>query len=285
MRAENRPSEADWRNEGGVPSMVPGPAGECPWALPGAGLAMLYQPVVSMCTGTAVSVEALARLDHPRRGILAPEHFVLQMEGAGLARELTERVAALAFRDFARHLARLGTGMRLAINLPLDVLLNHAALTTVDAYREAAGIAPERLVLELTESQPLDMANPAQMAAFAGAIRRLRALGFAMALDDAGPETPDLPALLGCGFTVLKLDRGVVDASGTVASAGRFLRETIAAAKSAGMSIVAEGVADEAGWRRMGAFGVDAVQGYFVAPPLPAAALAGWLETWRAPGA
>jgi EAL domain-containing protein (putative c-di-GMP-specific phosphodiesterase class I) len=86
-----------------------------------------------------ISLEVLARLEHPRHGMLAPEHFVPQMEDAGLARRLTERVAALAFGDHTRYLAKLD--LRLALNLPLDVLLDNAALSALDAQREAAGIA------------------------------------------------------------------------------------------------------------------------------------------------
>lgn len=280
MGAEDRPGGSE-RLSTTRPLSWAATAGESPWTLPGVGLAVRYQPIVSLASGEAISAEALARLDHPRRGILAPEHFVPQMEGAGLGRDLTERVAALAFRDFAGNLGRLG--LRLAINLPLNVLLDCAALTALDALRQEAGVAPDRLLVELTESQPLDMGDAAEMAHFADAARLLRDLGFGLAIDDVGPDTPNLPILLDFGFTVLKLDRGVVEASASSGCARRFIAETIAAARSAGMGVIAEGVADEADWRRMREFGVDSVQGYFLSAPLAAADMGTWLRNWRPP--
>lgn len=281
MRAEDRASGLGGPPPSSRPPAWSAAGAELPWTLPGVGLAVRYQPVACLATGAVVSVEALARLDHPRRGILAAEHFVPQMEGAGLGRDLTERVAALAFGDFVLHLAPVG--LQLAINFPLDVLLDRAALSMLDALRLEIGITPDRLLVELTESQPLDVDDAEQIARFAKAVRRLRDLGFGLAIDDVGPGTPNLPTLLHLGFTVLKFDRAVVRASATSAADARFLEQTIAAARPAGMGIIAEGAADEADWCRMRAFGVDAVQGYFVSPPLAAAAVGPWLRSWRPP--
>ncbi len=257
--------------------------GESPWALAGAGIVVRYQPIVALADRLPIGVEVLARLDHPGRGMLAPEHFVPQMEGAGLGRHLTERVAALAFADFTRHLA--GLGLRLALNFPLQVLLDCAALTALDGFRAAAGIGPDQVLIELTESQPLNVADPAEIAAFGTAMRRLRGLGYGLAIDDVSPETANLRTLMGLGFTVLKLDRGVVEDSARAPCACRFLRETIAAASAAGLTVIAEGIADETDWRRMQAFGVDQAQGYLVSPPLAAPCVGEWLRTWRVPTA
>lgn len=255
------------------------PPGELQAALAGTGLAARYQPMVRVCDRRPVSLEVLARLDHPRHGVLAPKHFVPQMEDAGLARRLTESVAALSFCDYRRHLG--GLGLTLALNFPLDVLLDRAAVTTLDAQRESAGIAAAQVLVELTESRPLDARDAAEVAAFGAAMRRLRALGYGLAIDDVGPDTTNLRVLFGFGFTALKLDRAVVEDSGASPAANRFLRETVAAARAADLAVIAEGIEDEAGWQRMQELGVDQMQGYLISRPLPASAVGAWLQQWR----
>lgn len=255
------------------------PRGELQAALSGTGLAARYQPMVRVCDRQPVSLEVLARLDHPRHDVLAPEHFVPQMEGAGLARRLTESVATLTFCDYRRHLD--GLGLTVALNFPLDVLLDSAAVAALDAQREAAGIAAAQVLIELTESRPLDTRDAAEVAAFGTAMQRLRGLGYGLAIDDVGPDMTDLHVLLGFGFTALKLDRAVVAGSGTSPGTCHFLRDTIAAARATDLVVIAEGVEDEVGWQRMQELGVDQVQGYLISRPLQAAAVGAWLQQWR----
>jgi len=230
-----------------------------------------------------VGLEVLARLDHPRHGVLAPAHFVPQMEDAGLARRLTERVAASAFGDHAGYLARLG--LQLALNFPLDVLLDSAALSALDAQREAAGIAAAQVLFELTERRPPDTHNAGEMALFRAGMLRLRRLGYGLAIDDFGPGMTELLDLLGSGFTAIKLDRAMVDDSATLPGARRFLGDTLAAAHAAGLTVIAEGVADRPAWDRMRALGVDQAQGFLIARPLSAASVPAWIEAWRLPRA
>ena len=276
-------SHRDGSRDTGQPELDSLPRGELQAALAGTGLAARYQPVVRVRDRRPVSLEVLARLDHPRRGILAPEHFVPQMEDAGLARRLTESVASVAFGDYERHLD--GLGLTLALNFPLDVLLDGAAVTALDAQRESAGIAAMQVLIELTESRPLDTRDAAEVTAFGAALLRLRALGYGLAIDDVGQDTTNLCVLLGFGFTALKLDRAVVEDSGGSPAASRFLRETVIAARAADLVVIAEGVEDEAGWQRMRELGVDQVQGYLISHPLRAAAVGAWLREWQLTGA
>src|SRR5260370_297492 len=136
--------------------------------------------------------------------------------------------------EFApRRIARRGT-----VGTPFDA----AAVTALDAQRESAGIAARQVLIELTESRPLDTRDAAEVAAFGAAMLRLRALGYGLAIDDVGPGTTNLCVLLGFGFTALKLDRAVVEDSSGSPAANRFLRETVAAARAADLVVIAEGV-------------------------------------------
>jgi EAL domain-containing protein (putative c-di-GMP-specific phosphodiesterase class I) len=243
-------------------------------ALSDARIQTLYQPIVRMADRRPVALEVLARLEHPAHGTLLPSRFIPPMEAAGLGWQLTAAVLLRAFDDWGgERLAALD--LVLAFNFPLDVLLLPDALSHLDAVRMKAGIAAGRVVIELTESRPL-----AGLTELCQATRRLRALGYGIAIDDVGLDIRDHRALLDLHFTALKLDRKLVRDAHDDPASGEFLAHAIAAAGVAGMTVTAEGVEDEATWARMHALRVDHVQGYLVSRPLPAAAVLPWYREW-----
>jgi EAL domain-containing protein (putative c-di-GMP-specific phosphodiesterase class I) len=245
-------------------------------ALFGARIQTRYQPIVGMQDSRPVGLEVLARLEHPVRGILQPDLFVPQIEEAGLAWPLTEAVVRRAFEDWGH--GRLGDfGLTMALNFPLDVLLIPEALTWLEARRKEAELPADRLVIELTESRPVT-----EIGRLRHAIATLRGLGYGLAIDDVGPEIRDHQALLDLQFTALKLDKDLVRESPDSVTAAKFLTQTIAAARAANLTIVAEGVEDADIWNRMHALGVDQAQGFLVARPLPAAAVPLWHRDWCA---
>ena len=124
---------------GMVPAQRPVPLPELREALAAARIRTRYQPIVRMRDRTLVAMEVLARLEHPIRGIVAPDLFVPQYEAAGLAWPLTEAVVRRAFAEWTdARLDRLGVS--LALNFPLDVLLIPSALRWLDEQRQDAGI-------------------------------------------------------------------------------------------------------------------------------------------------
>src|SRR6185369_1509514 len=141
--------------------------------------------------------------------------------------------------------------LTLAINLPLDVLLIPEMLAWLDDERSAAGIAPERIVIELTESQPL-----ARLPELAIATARLRARGYGLAIDDVGPDIRDHSPLLDLPFTVLKLDKNLVQRAPLDAATAIFLATTLRDATAASLTVIAEGVEDTETWAHMSALGV-----------------------------
>ena len=221
----------------------------------------------------------LARLDHPEHGTVTPEHFVPQMESAGMAYQLTEAVVSRAFAERSAHLA--GLGLTLALNFPLDVLMNPATLGWLEAHRTAAAMTTGEVVIELTESRPVSALAPEQFIRLGEIVRDLRARGYGVALDDVSPEMALHRDTFDMGFSMMKLDKGVVADSADDKEANRFLTTRIAAAQGAGMTVVAEGVKDRETWDRMVAYGIDQAQGFLVARPLPAAAVPVWLEAWH----
>ncbi len=245
-------------------------------ALNSARIITRYQPVVKLSNGAPVSLEVLARLEHPTRGIMLPDLFVPSIEEAGLAWPFTQAVITRAFADWSE--GRLGGfGLGLALNFPLDVLLIPEALTWMEERRRETGIPADRITVELTESRPVS-----EIVRLRHAIATLRGMGYQLAIDDVGPELRDHRALLDLQFTALKLDKNLVRESVDSISASKFLGKTIESARAANLTIIAEGVEDADIWRRMQLLGVDEAQGFLIARPLPVTALALWYRDWCA---
>lgn len=235
-----------------------------------------YQPIVRLDTGALIGVEVLARLNHPRLGTLTPEHFVPQIEDAGLAAELTERVAGSAFADMsAASIAPFD--VTIGLNLPLDVLLVPAVLARMDAQRRAAGLRATQVVIELTESQPVT-----DLPALRRATERFRAAGYRAVIDDVAPSVPFVTELMEMDFSGLKLDKGLVQTIPHCAASRMFAQQTIAHASARGLTVTAEGVEDLETWQRMRDMGAHHAQGFFIAHPLAAADVPGWIVRWHA---
>lgn len=244
-------------------------------ALANAMIETRYQPVVRLTDRTPIGLEALARLNHPVRGTVLPDDFVPQIEDAGLAGRLTELVAASAFADMTGpSLAPLG--LTVSLNFPLDVLLLTTALARLEAQRRAANVPVERVLIELTESRPVQ-----DLPALRRALETIRGVGYQIVIDDVGPAVPMLDALLDLPFTGMKLDKELVLRMQTAPDALAMVQRTIEVAKRRGLTIVAEGVEDVEMWHLAHRLGVDQAQGFLVAHPLPAAAIPVWLKSWH----
>jgi EAL domain-containing protein (putative c-di-GMP-specific phosphodiesterase class I) len=233
-----------------------------------------YQPIVRIADRRPVGLEALARLNHPQRGTIQPDRFVPQIEDAGLAAELTGLVSALAFADLAGPFL-VNRSLRMSVNFPLDVILLPAALDQLEAQRTAAGLHAGQIVIELTESRPVE-----DFALLGRSLERLRALGYGAAIDDVGPAVPRLTPLLDLPFTSLKLDKDLVQQIADRDDVRRFIATTIEQAKAHGLTVVAEGVETNAIWDEVRQFGADEVQGFLAARPLPLAAVPVWWDAW-----
>jgi EAL domain-containing protein (putative c-di-GMP-specific phosphodiesterase class I) len=265
--------------------MVPPPARDLPEppmqvaelraALANSMIEARYQPIVRIKDGCPIAFEALARLNHPSLGTILPDRFVPQIEDAGLAPELTELISACAFADMTgTGLADLGLGITL--NFPLDVLLQPEALDRLEAQRLAAGIPARQVVVELTESRPVEDFDLLRKS-----LDHLRGMGYLVAIDDVGPAVPRLAPLLDLPFTGLKLDKDLVQRIEHDPEIEDFLRATTAQAHAHGLSVVAEGVESRVILERIRAIGADYAQGFLAARPLPIGAVPVWLDAWR----
>lgn len=254
-------------------------------ALTGTMIEARYQPIVRLADRRPVALEALARLNHPAHGTLLPDSFVPQFEGAGRARELTEIVSQRVFADLTDARCCGGStgfirgGLAVTLNFPLDVLLQPAALHRLEAQRAASGIPAAQVVVELTESRPVE-----DLPTLRRSLEHLRSLGYGVSIDDVSPAVPHLVQLLDMPFTCLKLDKDIVVRSEHDPATLAFLRRTVDSAQARGMTVVAEGIATPSLWTLMQTIGADEAQGFLVARPLPPAAVQIWLDAWQAGG-
>lgn len=235
-----------------------------------------YQPIVRIADRVTMAVEVLARLNHPMHGTVTPDWFVPRFEDAGLSFTLTDQVSTRALADLGSP-EFSGLGLAMALNYPLKVLSHPEAAAILDERRESLGLTPDQLQIELTESRPVE-----DFAALGRSLDHLRALGYRISIDDVGPAVKNLDRLLTLPFTGLKLDKGIVRLIGTQGPGASIAPRVFDKAVARGLTVVAEGVETREMWDRLRALGVQEAQGFFIARPLPAAAVPVWLEAWHA---
>jgi EAL domain-containing protein (putative c-di-GMP-specific phosphodiesterase class I) len=236
-------------------------------ALDGSMLRMRFQPVVDSNTLRPLGLEALARLHHPRLGILRPHHFIPQVIQAGLERHFAEITAARTLVDL-RGMAQ-PVPFHIAFNMPMTRFLEADALASARELVSQTRLPPERVVVELVES----MERP-DLAALAAAVASWRAAGFLVTIDDAGPGLPHWRQMMDLPFSGVKLDGSLARRS---AGADDEAARIVDLAHRRGLYIVAEGIEDEPALTRMRDLGVQAMQGFLFCRPLPTRALPIWL--------
>jgi diguanylate cyclase (GGDEF)-like protein len=224
-----------------------------------------YQPKLEIVTGRVRSVEALARWNHPERGLLAPVSFVRLAEHAGLMRPLTTAVLGQSCAQLAAWRAA-GLDITAAVNVSATDLLDRAFPDQVRGLLAAHGLAADALELEITETTlMLDRARASMV------LTELHDLGVGIAVDDYGTGYSTLAYLSGdFPVDVLKLDRFFVSRLECDDVARKIVRSTVDLAHDLGLRVVAEGVETERGLTLLGEFGCDLAQGFYVGEPGPA---------------
>lgn len=233
-----------------------------------------YQPMVRLSDRQPVMVEALARWTPGYRPV-APELFLPLAASVGLMRPLSMAVAGSAVREIG-PLRRWGLRLGVTVNLPLDLLRQPDLVTWLGRSLGRSALHAEDLALELTEH-----AEVLDRGALERALWRLRTAGHGVFLDDILLDDPRA-RLFGLPFTGLKLDRSLVTALPGDARARQAVRRMARAAKARGQVLVAEGVSHPVQLRLLAELGIDWAQGFLISRPLPASALPGWSELWRA---
>jgi EAL domain-containing protein (putative c-di-GMP-specific phosphodiesterase class I) len=199
-----------------------------------------------------------------------PQHFMDEAERSDLIEPLTHWVLDEALHQ-QRRWRDAGLDLSMAVNISARSLSRGSRLPEiVSTLTETWDIAPGRLILELTESGLIDAEAP-------DVLDLLHAMGERLAIDDFGTGHSSLVYLQRLPIDQLKIDRSFVKNLASAASDAVIVRSTIDLAHSLGLTVVAEGVEDEAALEMLVAYGADTAQGYLFSHPRPADELTAWL--------
>ncbi len=227
-----------------------------------------YQPIVSLRTGRIFAAEALVRWQHPVRGLVAPSEFVPLAEETGLIRELGRHVLTEACRQ-SRHWRVADVDdppLRLHVNLSAAQLRDPELIPTVRAVLEDTRLEPDRLVLEITESQLLGDAT-----ASAARFRELRAIGVRISLDDFGTGYSSLSYLHSLPLDSLKIAKPFVDGLVDRGREASFIGVIVDLARKLELDVIAEGIETPAQLTALSELGVELGQGFLLGRPAPPA--------------
>jgi diguanylate cyclase (GGDEF)-like protein/PAS domain S-box-containing protein len=238
---------------------------------------LVYQPVVSLADGAPVGFEALLRWDHPLLGAVSPADFIPVAEDTGTIVEIGAWVIAEAVGQLGAWHRDLGmTDLWMTVNVSTRQLATPSLVGTIQAALTAAGIAPARLHLEITETALiLDDDRSVKT------LQALRDMGVRLAIDDFGTGYSSLTYLKRLPIDVLKIDRSFVDGLGTDANDTSIVRMILSLASALDLTPIAEGVETELQLETLHRYGCKLGQGYLWSPGLPPDELVEWLD--RAP--
>lgn len=230
--------------------------------------AIHLQPVVDTRTHAVTAVEALARWTSPTLGSVSPAVFVPVAERTGIVHRLTVKLFELtlaAAKD-------LPSSITVCFNLSAHDLTSHGTILSLVSALRQSGVAPSRIVFELTETAMLRDFGAAREA-----LGMLSAMGAQVAIDDFGTGHASLSYLRELPIGRVKIDRSFV--SGEKALARRdLLGAVIAMCRSLDLPCVAEGVETDEQMAFLSSAGCDALQGYLIARPMPPADMIEWMK-------
>lgn len=253
------------------PVVGPTDAVELAAALAADEVAPWYQPIVDLDTGSVVAVEALARWNHPSRGVLGPANFIAVAETSELIIDLDLAVLGAGAVDLRAWLP-IDPGLVLHVNLSGAHFAHPNCVDRLTSVVRAAGVDPGSVVLEITES--VAFAVNSASAHFVGELRRI---GFGVVLDDIGAGWSGLERLVQLPLTGFKVDKAVTDRLGTTAG-DAMMRALHSLSVDLGMSLTVEGVETAEQARAVAALGSVQGQGYWWARPTVAASVADFLS-------
>jgi diguanylate cyclase (GGDEF)-like protein len=225
-------------------------------------LSLAFQPIVCQNTLDVVGFEALVRWVSPARGAISPSLFVPVAEESNLIHELSDWVVPRALAA-----CKSWPSQYVSINFSPRQFRRPGLVEQLVASVEKAGLAPNRVQIEITETALFDDADAA-----AQTLKELQRRGFKIALDDFGTGYSSLFNLRNFNIDCIKIDRSFVAALGSEGNSTAIVTSITQLGRSLGLSVVAEGVEDRFQHQALRLAGCSHMQGYLFGHPVPAAA-------------
>jgi EAL domain-containing protein (putative c-di-GMP-specific phosphodiesterase class I)/GGDEF domain-containing protein len=276
--------EARIAGPGAVRSFVPGNelrqrtqtqlSEEVPEAVASGAILPWFQPQIDLRSGAVTGFEALARWQHPTLGLLRPGRFMVAVENAARMEELgtaIRRHALEALRAWDSH----GQGpLTVSVNASAADLRSPSYAEHVAWDLDAAGIAPERLIVEVLESVAADARDDAIIKTLAA----LRSQGVGLDLDDFGVGQASLLSIRRFGVGRIKIDRSFVTGIDRDLEQQAMVGGIVSLGRKMGLEALAEGIETPQEQGTLVELGCAFVQGYGVAKPMPLAETFAWLD-------
>ncbi len=246
-------------------------AADLPAAIVRDQLTLSYQPKAHTGTDDISGFEALLRWNHPRFGFVPPPEIISVAQRTGLLRRLTDHLLERALRD-RRSWQRAGHDLTVAVNITATDVCDEGLTRSVAQLLHETGTSPDRLVLEVTESDA--MREPEQAVKV---LQELAARGVQLAVDDFGTGYSSLAYLDRLPVHEVKIDQSFVFRLEEQANDSTIVRATVTLAHELGLRVVAEGVENDSAKELVDRLGCDLYQGYGLARPMPDSEVLGWL--------
>jgi diguanylate cyclase (GGDEF)-like protein/PAS domain S-box-containing protein len=228
-----------------------------------------FQPIVALPSGKITGFEALARWNHPERGLVSPNDFIPLAEETGLIVPLGMAILKTSCRQLHQwqKMFETETPLTMSINLSAKQFAQKNLVEEIRKVIRNAKIAPDCIRLEVTESLVMENA-----AAAIDTLKQLKSIGVQLSIDDFGTGYSSLSYLHRFPFDILKIDRSFVSRMSTDKDSRSIVETIITLANKLGKSTIAEGVETEAHKTLLSEFSCDYGQGYLFSKPLDASA-------------
>lgn len=244
-----------------------------PEAIEAGELALEFQPLINVSTRKPVRMEALVRWNHPEYGRLEAKDFVHKAEMSDSIRLLTKWVIDRATQA-GRAWQSIAPGVGVSINISPRLLGDSNIVAHLQNAVAESGIPPRLVDLEITETSLIHNQDRA-----AQILADCRALGFSIVIDDYGVGYCSLAYLRRLPLRGLKIDFSFVNRMAKNAEDAIIVQSTITLAHNLGLTVVAEGVEDNATLLQLQNYGCDYAQGYGIAMPMPESEVEAWLKS------
>nr|WP_239996624.1 EAL domain-containing protein [Photobacterium phosphoreum] len=222
------------------------------------------QPIVNATTKELVGIEILMRWEHPVQGLVRPDLFIPQAENSGLIIPMTHLILKETAKQLRLYKHSLPDPFHVGVNIAPQhcnsTVLSQECHSFIDEVSDGKII----LVLELTEREALEVSDFTQRL-----FQQLKGLGCKIAIDDFGTGHSSLVNLQQIDLNYLKIDQIFVKNIGIDSTSEHLIETTVEMAKRLSLSLIAEGVETEAQAEYLQQQGVDFLQGFLFAKPIP----------------